>query len=52
MKDLFLKKLVTLYLCKLKDPLFKLTESFKKEQSLLDEYTLEINKFYKSMEKK
>jgi hypothetical protein len=52
MKDLFFKKLETFYLCKLKDPLFKLTASFKRNESLLDEYTLEINELYKSMEKK
>jgi hypothetical protein len=51
MKDLFLKKMETFYLCKLKDPLYKLTDLFEREKSLLDEYTLEINEFYKSMEK-
>jgi uncharacterized membrane protein len=52
MKELFFKKLETFYLCKLKDPLYKLTDLFEREKSLLDEYTLEINEFYKSMEKK
>jgi len=51
MKELFLKKLETFYLCKLKDPLFKLTDLFEREKSLKDEYTLEINQFYKSMGK-
>jgi uncharacterized membrane protein len=51
MKELFLKKLETFYLCKLKDPIYKLTDLFEREKSLLDEYTLEINEFYKSMEK-
>ncbi|KOY52420.1 hypothetical protein [Polaribacter dokdonensis] len=52
MKELFFKKMETFYLCKLKDPLYKLTDLFEREKSLLDEYTLEINEFYKSMEKK
>jgi hypothetical protein len=37
MKELFLKKLETFYLCKLKDSLYKLTDLFEREKSLKDE---------------
>ena len=51
MKDVFLNKLNTYYLCKMKDPLFKLSDSFKREECLRDEYTQELTEFYESMEK-
>jgi hypothetical protein len=49
MKEMFINKLNTYYLCKLKDPLFKLNDLFKREESLNDEYTKEISEFYNSM---
>ena len=51
LKKMFRNKLNTFYLCKLKDPLFKLTDLFKREESLKDEYTEEINEFYESQNK-
>ncbi|MGB0890766.1 MAG: hypothetical protein ACPGUU_00345 [Flavobacteriaceae bacterium] len=50
MKELFQKKLETFYICKLKDPLFKLTDLFAREESLRDHYTKEVTEFYESME--
>ena len=47
-KIMFKNKLDTFFLCKLQDPLYKLTDLFKREESLIDEYTKEVTSFYES----
>jgi hypothetical protein len=48
LKLMFKNKLNTFFMCKLQDPLYKLTELFKREKSLQDEYTEEVNSFYET----
>ncbi len=45
-----LSELVAYYMCKMKDPLFKLSDLFKRQECLRDEYTEELTEFYESME--